>query len=227
MTTTNTTPTGTEAGIDLDKLEALAKAATPGPWAYTIRDHHSFTDAGATINGAGDERNGYPVVADLPPRTINGTHEANASFIAAANPATILALIALARRAAPLAHPIGQGSAVEYAAAVLRKAKQLLDIEQARRAGSYAHVDAANGYQGAIAKLIEASLAAPDSAQAEEEVQYAARYRFLRAGFGAFGPDVDLHNAFVDGNEKMDAAIDAAIRAQSTAAQAATEGDKS
>jgi len=50
------------------------------------------------------------------------------------------------------------------------------------------------------------------SAQAAQaDVRDAARYRFLRAGFGDFGPDVDLHNAFVDGNEKMDAVIDAAM----------------
>ena len=39
------------------------------------------------------------------------------------------------------------------------------------------------------------------------------RYLFLRKGFGDFGPDVDLHNAFVDGDERMDAAIDAAMLA--------------
>jgi hypothetical protein len=50
-------------------------------------------------------------------------------------------------------------------------------------------------------------------AHAEADAKDAERYRFLRKGFGDFGPDVDLHNAFVDGDEKMDAAIDAAIRA--------------
>ena len=44
----------------------------------------------------------------------------------------------------------------------------------------------------------------------------AARYRFLRKGFGDMGPDVDVHNAFVDGNEKMDAAIDAAMSPTTT-----------
>jgi hypothetical protein len=44
-----------------------------------------------------------------------------------------------------------------------------------------------------------------------DDARDAARYRFLRKGFGEFGPDVDMHNAFVDGDEKMDAAIDAAI----------------
>ncbi|MCG2586546.1 hypothetical protein [Massilia sp. TS11] len=45
-----------------------------------------------------------------------------------------------------------------------------------------------------------------------DDARDAARYRFLRKGFGDFGPDVDLHNAFVDGDEKMDAAIDAAMK---------------
>ncbi len=51
---------------------------------------------------------------------------------------------------------------------------------------------------------------APQSSDVARDAD-AARYQFLRRGFGDFGPDVDMHNAFVDGNEKMDAAIDAAI----------------
>jgi hypothetical protein len=50
----------------------------------------------------------------------------------------------------------------------------------------------------------------------------AQRYRFLRKGFGDFGPDVDLHNAFVDGDEKMDAAIDKAMLAELGAALSAS-----
>jgi len=50
-------------------------------------------------------------------------------------------------------------------------------------------------------------------AQEQDKID-AQRYRFLRKGFGDMGPDVDLHNAFVDGDEKMDAAIDKAIAAQ-------------
>ncbi|AJX30872.1 hypothetical protein [Burkholderia oklahomensis] len=44
-----------------------------------------------------------------------------------------------------------------------------------------------------------------------DDSQCAARYRLIRAGFGDFGPDADLHNAFVDGGEKLDAALDALL----------------
>jgi hypothetical protein len=54
---------------------------TPTPWSLAIRDHHNYTEAGATIFGAGNEAAGVPVIADLPPRTVDGTHEANAKFI--------------------------------------------------------------------------------------------------------------------------------------------------
>jgi hypothetical protein len=97
MTTTNTTPTGTEAGIDLDKLEALAHAATPGPW-FRVNHPGGAWTLQTKPTGAG------LCIA----QQYAGSPDEVADFIAAANPAAILALIALARRAAPLAHPIGQ-----------------------------------------------------------------------------------------------------------------------
>jgi hypothetical protein len=69
----------TTAGIDLDKLEALARAATPGPWT-----------------------NGWPAIPfeDAVERIFaEDVHtREDAAFIAAANPATVLQLIELARR---------------------------------------------------------------------------------------------------------------------------------
>ncbi len=93
---------------DLDKLEALAKAATQGPW----KGRQPPYSEGATyieaelpcINGLSawfsvalvpapsEEEVGYSDGA------IDGC--SNAAFIAAANPATILSLIASAREAA-------------------------------------------------------------------------------------------------------------------------------
>jgi hypothetical protein len=49
---------------------------------------------------------------------------------------------------------------LESAAEALRRAKRELDIIQARQAGSSAHVDAANHYQHAIVKLIDAAIEA-------------------------------------------------------------------
>lgn len=88
---------------DLDKLEQLAGAATPGPWEADIHgnqclgihrphnhpidaDHFDFDDCPA--NGAIVVTDGgyYPPVA------------ADAAFIAAANPAAVLELIAEVRR---------------------------------------------------------------------------------------------------------------------------------
>lgn len=86
--------TNTTAGIDLDaaqldKLEALARAATPGPWMRlfgerTVYDRMEDGCRGNTI-----------VRADT---SYSSQDAANLDFIAAANPATVLQLIQLARR---------------------------------------------------------------------------------------------------------------------------------
>lgn len=72
---------------DLDKLEALAKAATQGPWATCVRM-------------------GGDAIVDAPTRPVArvdyrpdmDARDRDAAFIAAANPAAILDLIASARR---------------------------------------------------------------------------------------------------------------------------------
>jgi hypothetical protein len=66
----------------LDKLEALALAASTGPW----------VDGGHTVYQS-DEVGGEQVCKHMSAE--------DSAFIAAANPATVLALIALARKAAP------------------------------------------------------------------------------------------------------------------------------
>lgn len=77
----------------LDQLEKLAKAATPGPWEvkpwlnkFKLVGAHDITGP----KGEWIARDGlYPGA--------NGSREANANFIAAANPETVLKLIAVAR----------------------------------------------------------------------------------------------------------------------------------
>lgn len=115
-----TTPTAYSELFDLDRLEALARAATPGPWeTETVRSEgeygtdedggHGF-DAYAIVDGKG-----RPMMDSLN-RDDSSIHtewtgdafyawdelaKRDAHFIAAANPAAVLALIALARRAQP------------------------------------------------------------------------------------------------------------------------------
>jgi hypothetical protein len=84
------------AGVDLEsaaleKLEALALAATPGPWAYQ-EDSDAYTHIIRPVASPGW------IIASAT-QTSKPEGEANGRWIAAANPATILALIDLARRA--------------------------------------------------------------------------------------------------------------------------------
>jgi hypothetical protein len=58
--------------------------------------------------------------------------------------------------------------------------------------------------------VMRSSQTAPQDAQDKKDAE---RYRFLKAGFGDMGPEIDMHNAFVEGGEKMDSTIDAAIAA--------------
>lgn len=115
------------AAVDLDKLEALAKAATPGPW--TVRLDGTCSGTWPHIDAAEPDEYGDPVtVAELPTSHVEtsaaresgempGSYEekphrfepidgapslVDAAYIAAANPITVLALIAQARAAAPV-----------------------------------------------------------------------------------------------------------------------------
>ena len=90
------------AMADLDKLKELAKAATPGPWEhYRSVDARPHQVAGPTAWRPIGAKTA--VIADIPrygyeAPEATAEQDANAAFIAAANPATVLELIALARR---------------------------------------------------------------------------------------------------------------------------------
>lgn len=139
---------------ELQKLKELALAATPGPWIRTICDHKNYTQHAASVMSTGCDEIGYPVIADIPPRTTHGTHDANADFIAAANPAAILELIAIAERTSSAgsavvmsdeqilqtwaqyrASAVGKGGMVpdpiEFARAILSAAAPLYSTDQA------------------------------------------------------------------------------------------------
>jgi hypothetical protein len=87
------TPTAFLELPDLDHLEALARAATPGPWAYQ-EDSDVYTHIVRPAQSPGRIVHHYS-------QDTSGVVEANARFTAGANPAAVLALIALARRAQP------------------------------------------------------------------------------------------------------------------------------
>jgi hypothetical protein len=77
--------------LNLDQLEALAKAATPGPWV----SYQTFACNGAP--GGKDVATvdeGKPIISED-----EYPCDADADFIAGANPATVRELIAMARRA--------------------------------------------------------------------------------------------------------------------------------
>lgn len=86
-----TTPSPELPDLDLNRLEALARAATPGPWEATHQTDDELDHAGYFIEAAGQ------AISD----DCTAPNDKDAQFIAAANPAAVLALIALARRAKP------------------------------------------------------------------------------------------------------------------------------
>ncbi len=121
--------TKNDSGLNLDHLEALARAATPGPW--TVRLDGTCSGTWPHINVGHDEYGDPITVAELSTThteteaarnsgDMPGSYEDapgrfeltdqqpldDANFIAAANPAAVLELIAFARRAAPVSAPI-------------------------------------------------------------------------------------------------------------------------
>jgi len=99
-----TTPTANPELLDLDKLEALARAATAGPWLHR-RDPGNPIGAQHCVKLASE--NGAWVcdcIDNADRSTVGGiAGERNAAVIASAHPDAVLALIAFARRAQPYA----------------------------------------------------------------------------------------------------------------------------
>ena len=74
--------------IDIKELRRLAQAATPGGW-YVKRGNHIY---GCKEVTDGEEK-WHPVIACTDDDEVNVNFEANASFIAAANPSAISELL--------------------------------------------------------------------------------------------------------------------------------------
>jgi hypothetical protein len=96
--------TGGQAVSKLDEIEALAKAATPGPWQRLLSDDSLFVEA-QNDHACANVCRVTPVIpgSGLSWRQRDmanpSRHEADAVFIAAANPATVLAMVEVIRAA--------------------------------------------------------------------------------------------------------------------------------
>lgn len=86
--------------LNLDALEALARAATPGPWAAHNRQTHLGTENAAGAYWTVDGPNGNSLIE------AQANRPANSEYLAALSPDVVLALIAELRAArADLAPP--------------------------------------------------------------------------------------------------------------------------
>ena len=80
------------------ELRRLAEAATPGPWKHESQKDESGSYQTVQWVMAGDPEWAHVLVAEDHATVLHGPHveipaEANAAYIAAANPATILSLL--------------------------------------------------------------------------------------------------------------------------------------
>lgn len=79
--------------VDTEELKRLAEATTPGPW-----KHYTQTHGGLTVVGAGPTTLETDVAVCDSRGLTKAQNANNGAFIAAANPAVILALLERVRR---------------------------------------------------------------------------------------------------------------------------------
>ena len=105
---------------DVAELRRLAEAATPGPWYLDGPWWYGDDDSAYCISTAEDV--GRIAVTIAPPRYIFGgereVRDANARFIAAANPATVLALLDAAAERDALAAKVERVRALHRAVGI-------------------------------------------------------------------------------------------------------------
>jgi hypothetical protein len=162
------------------------QTAGAGGWLDTDKDHYdstpensrriTYTPAATTASAPTPDRN-VPLseaeflskrlsrVARLAGVTMPSMSHEDIAAVAG----TILGEIAFKLEREPHASNAGEDTALEIAAEALRGAKRELDYIQSRQCGSGAHVDAAHRYQHAIAKLVDAAIAA-SAAQEKKNV---------------------------------------------------------
>lgn len=88
----STTLPAETAGL-VEEWRKAMDGVTPGPWDFAhIYPATDFNYAG-TIKGRELPDGGQPVVADIPPRTTHGTHQANTEWLARCSPSGIASLL--------------------------------------------------------------------------------------------------------------------------------------
>lgn len=109
-----------EAPLSLDALEALAKAATPGPWRKSLGSvYPEGRQPGWEPLSIGD---GVAIDARWP-ILAGENHEADAAFIAALDPTTVLRLIAAARSSAVAGEAVANVDAALWQSITARTAR--------------------------------------------------------------------------------------------------------
>ena len=95
--------------LDLDRLEQLARAATPGPWTWEASErdeltgaviYHHISSLAEPARGQGVADTYHADAVEFNDGTVHPVYgkKENAAFIAAASPATVLELVAELRR---------------------------------------------------------------------------------------------------------------------------------
>ncbi|AWL04263.1 hypothetical protein ACFOHT_10050 [Massilia oculi] len=210
---------------DLDRLEALARAATPGPWSWWTSNSILRLSADDGIDGGVLHAYSHRGYADI------CCGESDRAFIAAANPAAVLALIELARRAQP------EGEAPQADTIDTPEFRDLLHTVQAlfigdasaAKAALIAHIDAriAPAAQHAESGALEAELKrrmATYAAGHEAAVEYLrSELEKARAALTAQSQDTGLLKLALEQAKSRIAQADARIEeleaAQSQGAQ--------
>jgi hypothetical protein len=111
--------------VNLDELEKLARAATPGPWTSDVwieTDGNGWRATGPHHEAEAHDHGSEPGSPD------EQAAQADARFIAACDPTTVLALLAVAKAAREIIEHLTAHGATEVRALVqLEKAIDALD----------------------------------------------------------------------------------------------------
>jgi len=216
-----TTPTASPELPDLDKLEALARAATPGTWLHR-KDPGNF-GAMHCVKLPGERGEWVcDCVDNADVSTVGGVAgERNAAFIAAANPAAVLELIALARRAALANQP---APTVPAGDALRVEAGKLAPILRGMCEGGDVHGDGVDIYADdymagdgdtyvvrAAALLEQVAALAHQPAQEQAEQKRWANEQFLtaaRVALVSMAHAAEKHGIYQTDYERFSAAVE-------------------
>lgn len=123
--------------VDLVKLRELAQAATPGPWVYDAGDGRKNQRMNLMEEVVSEYDQSRPLVTLLATAWKPERHKcavANATFIAAANPAAVLELIAEIERLREALKPFAQLKPVSWSLEADMHYIDTDDIHRAARA---------------------------------------------------------------------------------------------